>query len=109
MQLRVEAGELKQSRDDGLGTGDEELAPLSGQLLVCPDEYRKTAAVHEAERGEIHDEETPRVFEGAADGKAQLVPGAYVELAPQPQQGARTAVVDGDSQAGGSRHQMLFP
>lgn len=109
MQLRVEAGEVKQPLDGGLNTGDEELAPLCGQLPVRPDKYRKAAAVHESQRGEIHDEELQRVFDGTADDKAQLVPGTYVKFAPQPQYRPPAAVVDGDSQVGGSRHQLPFP
>jgi hypothetical protein len=54
MQIRIEAREPDQPLDDGLGTGDEQLALLSGQALVCPDEYRKAAAVHEGKRGEIY-------------------------------------------------------
>ena len=76
---------MNQPLDDGLGTGDEELASLSGQLPVRPDKYRKAAAVHETDRGEIHDEEIQRVLEGTADGQAQLVPGACVKFALQPQ------------------------
>jgi hypothetical protein len=62
LQIRVEAREVNQPLDHGLGTGDEELAVLSGQILVCPDKYRKAAAVHKTKRGEINDEERQRAF-----------------------------------------------
>jgi hypothetical protein len=39
MQVRVEAREANKPLDDGLGTGDEKLALLFGQALVCPDKH----------------------------------------------------------------------
>jgi hypothetical protein len=70
MEIRVEAREANQSLDDGLGTGEEKLALLFGQALVCPDQYRKAAAVHETKGGEIHHEELRSAIQGAADGTA---------------------------------------
>jgi hypothetical protein len=81
MQKRVEVREANQPLDDGLGTGDEKLAPLFGQAPLCPHKYRKAAAVHEAKCGEIHHEELGRMSQGTADGRTQLVLGGRVEFA----------------------------
>jgi len=74
---------VNQPPDDGLGTGDEELVLLFGQTLVGPDKYRKAAAVHETEGGEVYHEELRGVLQGPADGQAQPVLGAYVKFALQ--------------------------
>lgn len=108
MQVRVEAGEADQPLDDGRGTGDDELAPLPGQQLVCPYKYRKAAAVHKTKRGKIHHEELRGATQGAAEGKAQPVSVAHVKFAPQPQYRPFPTVVGGDGQVGGGGHRVPF-
>jgi hypothetical protein len=90
MQVRVQAREPDQPLDDGLRTGDEQLALLSvtllsGQVLVRPDKYRKATAVHEGKRGEIHHEELRELIKGAADGNPQLVLRGRVKFPLQAQ------------------------
>jgi hypothetical protein len=84
-QIRVEACQVNQPLDDGLGAGDEELALLFSQAFARPYKDRKAAAVHETKCGEIQHEELRAVPQGTVDGVAQTVAGAHVKFALQPQ------------------------
>ena len=84
MEIRVEAREANQSLDDGLGTGEEKLALLFGQALVCPYQDGKAAAVHETKRGEIHHEKFGGMIQGTADGSTQPALGGHVKFAREP-------------------------
>ena len=109
MQISVEAREANQPLDDGLGTGEEKLALLSGQVLVRPHKHRKATAVHETELGEIHHEELRGLIQGTADGTTQPARGGRVKFALQPQNRPPPTVLGGDGQVGGGRHQVPFP
>jgi hypothetical protein len=85
MQIRVGARQLNQPPHDGLTAGYQELALLSGQALVGPDQGGKAAAVDEIKPGEIHHQGPRVLLQRTADGAAQTVSGAQVKVAPQQQ------------------------
>jgi hypothetical protein len=85
MQIRVRARQVNQPPHDGLAAGDEELALLSGQALVGPDQDGKAGAVDEIKPGEIHHQDPRILLQRSADGTTQMVPGAHIKVALQQQ------------------------